>query len=66
MRVSLLGEVERKGGYDEAEKIKVEVLALRRDIIGEKQPDTIWETGLGDRRGGHQPFVNTVRVLFGQ
>jgi hypothetical protein len=27
--------------YDEAEKIKVEVLALRRDVLGEKHPDTI-------------------------
>ena len=27
-----------RGRYEEAEKIKVEVLALRRDVLGEKHP----------------------------
>jgi hypothetical protein len=30
-----------QGRYDEAEKIKVEVLGLRREVLGEKHPDTI-------------------------
>jgi hypothetical protein len=28
------------GGYKEAEKIKVEVLELRREVLGVKHPDT--------------------------
>jgi hypothetical protein len=31
----------RQGRYEEAEKIQFEVLALRRDVLGEKHPDTL-------------------------
>ncbi|EJT78138.1 hypothetical protein GGTG_03240 [Gaeumannomyces tritici R3-111a-1] len=30
-----------QGRYDEAKKMKVEVLALRRDVLGDKHPHTI-------------------------
>ncbi len=29
------------GRYKEAEKMKVEVLALRRELLGDKHPDTV-------------------------
>ncbi|KAK3693269.1 hypothetical protein B0T22DRAFT_496127 [Podospora appendiculata] len=39
--VSLAATYHQQGRYEEAEKIQVEVLALRRDVLGEKHPYTL-------------------------
>ena len=37
-----LGTYHNQGRYDEAEELEVKVLALRREVLGEKHPDTVW------------------------
>ncbi|KAK3936251.1 hypothetical protein QBC46DRAFT_229865, partial [Diplogelasinospora grovesii] len=39
--LALAGSSLNQGRYDEAEKIKVEVLGLQRDVLSKKHPDTL-------------------------